>query len=118
VPGELLRFQSLPMQARWLVFLSGCLVQERLLCSGHGLMVWPWACMQVTYQQDAEGDVVETRVLQLLGYDEAGAATEWGLANVKVNRQKRLGRLTKKETQQRFNLPVTALKHVQLHLDL
>ena len=74
--------------------------------------------MQVTYQQGAEGDSVETRVLRLLSYDAAASATEWGLADVKANRQKRLGRMTKKELQLRFSLPVTALRHVNLHLDL
>lgn len=72
----------------------------------------------MTWAQEAAADASETKVLQLLGWNAEAGSTEWALADVKVNRQKRLGRLTKKETDMRFNLPVAAIRHVRLHLDI
>ena len=74
--------------------------------------------LQVTWAQDAAADATETKVLQLLDFNEGTVSSEWALADVKVNRQKRLGRLTKKETDMRFNLPIASIQHVRLHLDI
>ena len=80
----------------------------------------PFLCavLQVTWAQDTAAGASETKVLQLLDFSEEAGISEWALADVKVNRQKRLGRLTKKEMDMRFSLPVASIGHVRLHLDI
>ena len=55
-------------------------------------------------------------MLRLIDMDEEAGTSVWGLANVRVNKDKRQ-RLTKKQESQRFDIPLSAIKQARLHLD-
>ena len=62
---------------------------------------------------------VDTRVLQLAEHDEAGGVTRWRLADVRANRAGTKGRgLSRKQRDQVFEVPLAALRRVNLHLDI
>ena len=68
---------------------------------------------QVTHETASEKG---SRVLQLIHMDAEAGTSVWGLADVRVNRDKRQ-RLTKKQEAQRFDIPLSAIKQARLHLD-
>lgn len=69
--------------------------------------------MQVTHETESEKG---SRVLRLLELDTEAGTSVWGLADVRVNRDKRQ-KLTKKQEAQRFGIPLSAIKQARLHLD-
>ncbi len=68
---------------------------------------------QVTHEAESEKG---SRVLRLIELDTEAGSSVWGLANVRVNRDKRQ-KLTKKQETQRFEIPLSAIKQARLHLD-
>lgn len=69
--------------------------------------------LQVTHETESEKG---SRVLRLLEIDAKAGTSVWGLADVKVNRDKRQ-KLTKKQEAQRIEIPLSAIKQARLHLD-
>ncbi|CAL5222919.1 g5352 [Coccomyxa viridis] len=69
--------------------------------------------MLVTHEAESEKG---SRVLRLIELDTEAGSSVWGLANVRVNRDKRQ-KLTKKQETQRFEIPLSAIKQARLHLD-
>ena len=69
--------------------------------------------MQVTHETESEKG---SSVLRLLEIDTEAGTSLWGLADVRVNREKRQ-KLTKKQEAQRYEIPLSAIKQARLHLD-
>ncbi len=72
------------------------------------------------FRGSEDPEKVDTRVLELESYDPEAGLSRWRLADVRVNRQQAgKGRgLTKKQREQVLEIPVGALRRVNLHLDL
>jgi hypothetical protein len=71
--------------------------------------------MQVTWRPEAKS--ADCRILRLLEVDEIADTSVWGLADVKANRKKGVAKLGKREAGVRFNVPISSIQHVRLHLD-
>ena len=54
--------------------------------------------------------------MRLIEMDAEAGTSVWGLADVRVNRDKRQ-KLTKKQEAQRFEISLSAIKQARLHLD-
>ncbi|CAL8463893.1 g3428 [Coccomyxa elongata] len=74
--------------------------------------------MQVTFLKEPGSTETNTRVLSLLEMDEEQGTTRWGLADVKENRRKGVMKLSKKESAITFDLPISSLQLVKLHLEI
>ena len=74
--------------------------------------------MQVTFLKEPGSTETNTRVLSLLEMDEEQETTRWGLADVKENRRKGVMKLSKKESAITFDLPISSLQLVKLHLEI
>ena len=118
VPSELQRFQALPM------LVSPCPVEsdQGISCNltGHYMtltralpVIGDLTGVQVTHETESEKG---SRVLRLIEMDAEAGTSVWGLADVKVNRDKRQ-KLTKRQDAQRFEIPLSAIKQARLHLD-
>ncbi|KAL4450678.1 hypothetical protein ABPG77_001034 [Micractinium sp. CCAP 211/92] len=65
-----------------------------------------------------EGDKVDVKVLGFESHDAAAALTRWRLADVRVNRTGGKGRgLSRKQRDAVFELPLSAIRRVNLHID-
>jgi ribosome maturation factor RimP len=72
--------------------------------------------MKVEYMNNV-GQLV-TLVLQFLGLDEAEGNSLWALADVKVNAPTKGRGLSKKQREQRFDIPISALERVRIYVDM
>lgn len=74
--------------------------------------------MLVTFQLK-DSTKTDTKVLELVSYNEADATAEWKLADVKQNRSgKGVSKLSKKQAGQRYEMSLAALLKVNLHLEV
>lgn len=75
--------------------------------------------MRVSYHGEGGGEAV-TEILSLLAYDEATTTTSWKVADVKANREKlKKGQpLPKKVRERRLELPNSALRQLNLNMDV
>ncbi|KAK9827584.1 hypothetical protein WJX81_000824 [Elliptochloris bilobata] len=89
LPGELERFQGLPMRV---VFTKGA--------------------------DGGASAAVSDKVLQLLSVDHAIGSSEWALADVRANRAQGRAKLSSRASKERWTLPFSALQRVNLHLDM
>lgn len=65
-----------------------------------------------------EEDKVDTKVLSFESHDAAAALTRWRLADVRVNRTGGKGRgLSRKQRDAVYELPLSAIRRVNLHID-
>ncbi|KAL4433703.1 hypothetical protein ABPG75_000144 [Micractinium tetrahymenae] len=72
--------------------------------------------MRVEYS--LEGDKVDVKVLTYESHDAAAALTRWRLADVRANRTGGKGRgLSRKQRDAVYELPLAAIKRVNLHID-
>lgn len=74
--------------------------------------------MLVTFQLQ-DSNKVDTKVMELVEYNEADSTAEWKLADVRQNRSgKGVSKLSKKQSGQRWKVAVEALQKVNLHLEV
>ncbi|KAL0048485.1 hypothetical protein WJX82_004269 [Trebouxia sp. C0006] len=74
--------------------------------------------MLVTFQLQ-DSNKVDTKVMELVEYNEADSTAEWKLADVRQNRSgKGVSKLSKKQSGQRWNVALEALQKVNLHLEV
>lgn len=72
--------------------------------------------MRVEYS--LEGDKLDVKVLSFESHDAAAALTRWRLADVRANRTGGKGRgLSRKQRDTLFELPLSAIRRVNLHID-
>lgn len=69
---------------------------------------------------DFVGDngAVDSKILELVEYMKDQGVTVWKLADVKANAQQKGKKLSKKQLALRFNLPVSSIKRVRVHVDI
>ena len=75
-----------------------------------------FAALPMTVESCTEEDKVVTRVLAFVELDASAGTTRWRLANVRVNRRSGRG-LSVRQRKETFDIPLTALRRVNLHLD-
>jgi hypothetical protein len=75
--------------------------------------------MKVVFSTGGQPAAVDTKVLRLVGLDAETGASEWALADVRVNRQGGKGqRISKKQAAQRFSLSPADIRQVNLHIEI
>ncbi|EIE18889.1 hypothetical protein COCSUDRAFT_45036 [Coccomyxa subellipsoidea C-169] len=74
--------------------------------------------MQVTYLKEPGSTETDTKVLSLKELDEQQGTSRWGLADVKANRRKGVMKLSKREAGISFDLPISSLQLIKLHLEI
>ncbi|DBA76384.1 TPA: hypothetical protein ACH3X1_010091 [Trebouxia sp. C0004] len=74
--------------------------------------------MLVTFQLQ-DSNKVDTKVMELVEYNEADSTAEWKLADVRQNRSgKGVSKLSKKQLGQRWKVALEAMQKVNLHLEV
>lgn len=74
--------------------------------------------MQVTFVKEPGSTETNTKVLSLIELNEEQGTSRWGLADAKANRRKGVMKLSKKEAAITFDLPISSLQLIKLHLEL
>ena len=103
-----------------MVRFSCCVLQgaERIVRVPRELERFGSLPMQVTYLKEPGSTETDTKVLSLKELDEQQGTTWWGLADVKANRRKGVMKLSKREAGISFDLPISSLQLIKLHLEI
>lgn len=108
VPDELERFRDLPMRVVFQSRTAGDAEKNRGSGAGAG-----------GGTVGTDPPAVDTKVLRLVSVDDGSGMTEWGLADVRLNRQGPKGsRLNKKQAALRYRLAPSDIRQVNLYIEL
>ena len=112
-PSELPRFATLPMRVEYTASPPG---GE----GGQGSAGSSTVDSSSSRRSDSGGGSrVEVCVLEFMAWEEAAGVTRWRLADVRANRKGGKGRaLNRKQREQVWDIPLGALRRVNLHLDI
>ena len=106
LPGDLSRFQSLPLRVEYKSPEDGADIIQVI---AHELGHYNFKLLNRFS--------IQIQVMELLTYDEASGTTEWRLAEVKANAPMKGRKMSKKQKDLRFNIPVASLVRIRIHVD-